>query len=124
MLTSLFSLFYVTGEFHRFLHRGRAKNSCAVYPKINNLWYTPRIYIRSITVSTKHKASKKLIFRLFADDTNIFYSWNDLNELGIVINEEFSNVLKYCAANKLSINRVKKTNYKVIKSARKNIVCQ
>ena len=23
MLTSLFSLFYVTGEFHRFLHRGR-----------------------------------------------------------------------------------------------------
>ena len=23
-LTSLFSLFYVTGEFHRFLHRGRA----------------------------------------------------------------------------------------------------
>ena len=25
MLTSLFSLFYVTGEFHRFLHRDRAK---------------------------------------------------------------------------------------------------
>ena len=24
MLTSLFSLFYVTGEFHRFLHRGIA----------------------------------------------------------------------------------------------------
>ena len=26
MLTSMFSLFYVTGEFHRFLHRGRANN--------------------------------------------------------------------------------------------------
>ena len=25
MLTSLFSLFYVTGEFHRFLHQGRAQ---------------------------------------------------------------------------------------------------
>ena len=25
MLTSLFSLFYVTGEFHRFLNRGRAR---------------------------------------------------------------------------------------------------
>ena len=25
MLTSLVSLFYVTGEFHRFLHRGRAE---------------------------------------------------------------------------------------------------
>ena len=27
MLTSLFSLFYVTDEFHRFLHRGRATNT-------------------------------------------------------------------------------------------------
>ena len=26
MLTCLFSLFYVTGEFHRFLHRGRAQS--------------------------------------------------------------------------------------------------
>ena len=26
MLTSLFSLFYVTCEFHRFLHRGRAND--------------------------------------------------------------------------------------------------
>ena len=25
MLTSLFSLFYITGEFHRFLHQGRAE---------------------------------------------------------------------------------------------------
>ena len=28
MSTSLFSLFYVTCEFHRFLHRGRAENCC------------------------------------------------------------------------------------------------
>ena len=27
MLTSLFSLFYVNGEFHRFLHRGKAQIS-------------------------------------------------------------------------------------------------
>ena len=26
MLTSLFSFFYVTGEFHRFLHQGRARS--------------------------------------------------------------------------------------------------
>ena len=33
MLSSLFSLFYVTGEFHRFLHRGRAKFcSSLLYP--------------------------------------------------------------------------------------------
>ena len=32
MLTSLFSLFYVTGEFHRFLHRDRAQFSQSSYP--------------------------------------------------------------------------------------------
>ena len=32
MLTSLFSLFYVTGEFHRFLHRSRTQvfNLCVL----------------------------------------------------------------------------------------------
>ena len=30
MLTYLFSLFYVTGEFHRFLHQGRATKATAV----------------------------------------------------------------------------------------------
>ena len=44
--------------------------------------------------------SSKLILRIFADDTNIFYSSND---------SEFGNVLNYCAANMLSIN-FKKTN--------------
>ena len=33
MLTSLFSLFYVTREFHRFLHRGRAKFSGGACPR-------------------------------------------------------------------------------------------
>ena len=31
MLTSLFSLFYVTGEFHRFLHQGRAMVCMVIY---------------------------------------------------------------------------------------------
>ena len=34
ILTSLFSLFYVTGEFHRFLHRGRAWFRLFWYAKI------------------------------------------------------------------------------------------
>ena len=33
MLTSLFSLFYVTGEIHRFLHRGRAKHKMVAFAK-------------------------------------------------------------------------------------------
>ena len=34
VLTSLFSLFYVTGECHRFLHRGRATQN--VYAGLSN----------------------------------------------------------------------------------------
>ena len=57
-------------------------------------------------------SSKKLTFRLFADDANIFYSSKNPEELERVVNEELNNVLKYCAANKLSIN-FKKTNYMI-----------
>ena len=60
----------------------------------------------------------KLIFRIFADDTNIFYFSKDPDELQRVINEELGNVLKYCAANMLSIN-FKKTNYMIIASPKK-----
>ena len=34
MLTSLFPLFYVTREFHRFLHRGRAESSNSIYSTV------------------------------------------------------------------------------------------
>ena len=66
-------------------------------------------------------ASSKLMFWIFADDTNIFYSSNDSDELERVINEELGNVLKYCAANMLSIN-FKKTNYMIIASPKKKII--
>ena len=48
--------------------------------------------------------SKKILFRIFADDTNIFYSSNSINELEKTINDELKRVLKYCNDNKLSIN--------------------
>ena len=38
MLTSLFSLFYVTREFHRFLHRGRASFSFEITASPFNLF--------------------------------------------------------------------------------------
>ena len=45
------------------------------------------------------KSSKKLTFRIFADDTNMFYSSKDKEQLQSVINEELGKVLKFCAAN-------------------------
>lgn len=59
------------------------------------------------------RSSEKLTFRILADDTNMFYSWKDPEQLQSVIDEELREVLKKCAANMLSIN-FKKTNYMII----------
>ena len=64
------------------------------------------------------KSSKKLTFRIFADDTNMFYSSKDPEQLQSVINEGLGKVLKFCAANMLSIN-FKKTNYMLFTSPKK-----
>ena len=65
-------------------------------------------------------SSEKLSFRIFADDTNIFFTCNNPKELEFTMNEELKLVLKYCAINKLSVN-LKKTNYMLITSSKKKI---
>ena len=62
--------------------------------------------------------SKNLIFRIFADDTNLFASAFDLKDLETLINSELEKVKEWCDVNKLSIN-FSKTNYMIIKSSRK-----
>ena len=62
--------------------------------------------------------SKNLIFRIFADDTNLFASACDLKDLETLINSELEKVKEWCDVNKLSIN-FSKTNYMIIKSSRK-----
>ena len=59
--------------------------------------------------------SNKLSFRIFADDTNLFYTSDSLSNLESVMNEELKLVFKYCIINRLSIN-LSKTNYMVISS--------
>ena len=59
--------------------------------------------------------AKKLSFRTFADDTNIFYSCKNLLNLESTMNEQFKLIRNYCAINKLSIN-FQKTHYMVISS--------
>ena len=63
--------------------------------------------------------SKKLSFRIFADDTNMFYTCDKLQHLETITNEELKLVFKYCDINKLSIN-LAKTNYMVISSPKLN----
>ena len=57
-------------------------------------------------------AQKKLSFRIFADDTNMFFSSDNLYHLESIMNEELNLVFKYCNVNKLSINFTK-TTYKI-----------
>ena len=61
---------------------------------------------------------EKLSFRIFADDTNTFFTSSNPNEVEFTMNEEIKLVLKYCTINKLSVN-FKKTNYMLITSSKK-----
>ena len=55
------------------------------------------------------------MFRIFADDTNLFAPASDLKSLEILINSELEKVKEWCDVNKLSIN-FSETNYMIIKS--------
>ena len=46
------------------------------------------------------KCLEKANIRTFADDTNLLYSSNSLQDLEKTINEEFNHLLSYCLANK------------------------
>ena len=52
MLTSLFSLFYVTGEFHRFLHRDRASFSM-LFPGHETVSIGNRVRVNEVSVVVK-----------------------------------------------------------------------
>ena len=71
------------------------------------------LYINDIS-----NCSAKLTFRIFADDTSVFYSCKNINELEIVMNEEVQALLKYCAINKLSVN-FKKTSFIIFRSPKR-----
>ena len=60
-----------------------------------------------------------LTFLLFADDTNVFVSGKNLNELIININRKLTNVNMWFRANKLSLN-IEKTNFMLFCSKNKN----
>ena len=74
------------------------------------------IYINDINVS-----SQLTSFILFADDTNLFYSGENVEQLNKTINAEMQNISQWLIDNQLTLN-IKKTNYIVFKSTKKKIL--
>ena len=73
-----------------------------------------------IYINDMPNCSNKLQFRIFADDTNVFYSNSSIDEVESVMNIEIEKLFRYCATNKLSIN-LKKTNFMLITNSNKKI---
>ena len=55
-------------------------------------------------INDSPNSSEKLSFRIFADDTNVFFTSSNPNEVECTMNEEIKLVLNYCSINKLSVN--------------------
>lgn len=96
--------------------RNRHRVTTAIVLSPKQIWYHeidtstlgPLLFL--LYINDLPNSSEKLSFRIFADDTNIFFTGNNPKEVEFTMNEEIKLVLKYCAINKLSVN-FKKTNY-------------
>ena len=79
----------------------------AIIGVINSLQlsYNPATIVILIPcINDLPNSAEKLSFRIFADDTNIFFTSNNAKEVGFTMNEELELALKYYAINKLAVN--------------------
>ena len=73
------------------------------------------IYINDLV-----NVSDKLLPLMYADDTSIFITGNNLHSLINTVNTELQKVIIWMRANKLSVN-IKKTSFMIFRPKRKNI---
>ena len=78
----------------------------------------PLLFI--LYINDMPNCSNKLSFRIFADDSNVFYSSTSIDDVERVMNEELNHIFQYCDANKLSVN-INKTNFMVITSNKRRV---
>ena len=69
-------------------------------------------WLFSLYINDMHRASKKLKFIHFADDTTVYLSGPNLRELCITVGEELTKIDEWLKANKLSLN-IDKTCYMI-----------
>ena len=73
------------------------------------------IYINDLAL-----ASEKIFSILFADDSNLFLSGKDPNQLIKSMNEELVHIVKWLQVNKLSVN-LKKTHFMIFRKRKTKI---
>lgn len=73
----------------------------------------PRLFV--LYVNDICNVSTLVKYILFADDTNMFCTDNNLTELHDMLNRELAKLCKWFAVNKLSLN-LSKTNYMLIRN--------
>ena len=98
-------------------------NSCSSYKVIQcgvpqGSILGPLLFL--LYISDIGNVSNILELILFADDTNLFFSHNDLYSLTNIVNCEIERLSEWFKANKLSIN-IKKCNYMIFKPRQKRI---
>ena len=76
-----------------------------------HLWICQRhLLLFLLYVNDLPNASSVLDLIMYADNTNLFYSNNDIETLFSTVNMELEKISEWFKANKLSLN-IKKTNY-------------
>ena len=78
----------------------------------------PKLFI--LYINDMVNLSTLLKFILFADDTNLFCSGNDVNQLGKLVTKELNKLKDWFAINRLSLN-VTKTNYMLFSNSKSTL---
>ena len=60
-----------------------------------------------------HKVVQNAFLLLFADDSNLFYSGNDMVDITEKINDDLKHLTEWLASNKLSLNIKKNELYDI-----------
>ena len=84
-----------------------------IWFSFNHLWSTSGIHswtpVVFLYINDLPNTSKLLSFHFFADDTNIYCSSENLNDLELILNQELNTVAEWMKSNRLALS-ILKTN--------------